>query len=181
MTITNEEDREFSLSGSLCTNYEIDGMDLSDLLREELGIENLFVFDGNDKPDEVNRITIDYNRHSQIKTGTPLNGRIEHVMWDYSEHIMIDRTTEKLTYIQDVGSDCRITREYQVKDGITDLLDSMDADSLFDYIEGRMFRQIWATGRLAGVCRRDIVFYKLLWSGRVSKSNQLRKVQEKKR
>lgn len=136
MTITNEEDREFSLSGSLCADYEIDGMDLSDLLREELGIENLFVFDGNDKPDEVNRITIDYNRHSQIKTGTPLNERIGHVMWDYSEHIMIDRTTEKLTYIQDVGSDCRVTREYQVKDGITDLLDSMDTDSFFDYNEG---------------------------------------------
>jgi len=59
MTITNEEDRDFSFRGSLCAEYEIDGTDLSDLLREELGIENLFVFDGNDKPDEVNRITID--------------------------------------------------------------------------------------------------------------------------
>ena len=136
MTITNEEDRKFSFSGSLCAGYEIDGVDLSDLLREEIGIENLFVFDGNDKPDEVKRITIDYKRHSRIKTSAPVNEALDHIIWDYSEHIVIDRETEKLTYIQNVGSDCKITREYQVKDGIVDFLDNMDADSLFDYTEG---------------------------------------------
>lgn len=48
MTITNEEGRTFEFAGPLCAKYEIDGMDLSDLLRDELGIENLFAFDGDD-------------------------------------------------------------------------------------------------------------------------------------
>jgi len=136
MIITNEEDRAFSFSGSLCADYEIDGVDLSDLLRKEVGIDNLFAFDGNDKPDEVNRIMIDYNQHSRIKSRAPVTETMVHVSWDYSEHIVIDRATEKLTYEQNVGSDCKITREYQVKDGIADLLDNLDAESLFDYIEG---------------------------------------------
>lgn len=136
MTITNEDGRTFEFAGSLCAQYEIDGMDLSDLLREELGIENLFAFDGNDKPDAVNRITIDYNRHKKIKLNAPLGENVEGVVWDYSERIEIDRALEKLTYRQNIGSDCIVTREYQVKGGIADLLDRFDADDLFSYTEG---------------------------------------------
>lgn len=136
MTITNEEDSTFDFSGSLCAQYEIDGMDLSDLLREELGIENLFAFDGNDQPDAVNRITIDYNRHTQIKLNASLGENLKGVLWDYSEHIEIDRESEKLIYTRKVGSDCVITREYHVNEGIADLLDNIDADLLFSYTEG---------------------------------------------
>jgi len=136
MTITNEDGRTFEFAGSLCAQYEIDGMDLSDLLREELGIKNLFAFDGNDKPDALNRITIDYNRHKKIKLNAPLGENVESVLWDYSERIEIDRALEKLTYRQNIGSDCIVTREYQVKGGIADLLDRFDADDLFSYTKG---------------------------------------------
>lgn len=47
MRIIEEDDRVFPLSGSLCVNYDINGMDLSDLLRKEIGIDNLFAFNGN--------------------------------------------------------------------------------------------------------------------------------------
>ncbi len=49
------EDGEGTYSGSLCNSLEVNGDDLSDLIRDILGIENLFVFDGNYKPDRIEK------------------------------------------------------------------------------------------------------------------------------
>ncbi len=51
MTITDTEGKPFKYTGSLSCNYNIDGFDLSDLIRDTLGLQDLFVFDGNFKPD----------------------------------------------------------------------------------------------------------------------------------
>lgn len=136
MTITNQDDEEFVFRGSLCADYEIDGTDLSELLRDELGIEHLFVFDGDEKPDIVNRIKVEYHHHTLIKTEMPISETADHAIWAYYEHLIIDRTTETMRHQQKIGSECVITREYYVKDGIADFLDNIDADSLFEYIEG---------------------------------------------
>ena len=53
-------------TGSLCTRIDYEGQDLSDLVRDVLGIEDLFVFDGRSKPDLINRITLDYLRTTII-------------------------------------------------------------------------------------------------------------------
>ncbi len=44
--ITSEDGSISHFSGSLCANYKIDGVDLSDLLRNSLGIESLWCFNG---------------------------------------------------------------------------------------------------------------------------------------
>ena len=48
--------RSYHFRGSLCVDFEIDGIDLSDLIRDEIGIKNLYIFDENNKPDKVNKI-----------------------------------------------------------------------------------------------------------------------------
>lgn len=60
----------------------------------------------------------------------------EYVTWDYTEQLIIDRESENIEHIQRIGSGCNITRKCQVEEGVSSLLDDLDADSLFENIEG---------------------------------------------
>lgn len=88
--IITGDDEERIYKGSLCSSFEVDGVDLSDLIRGTLGIENLFVFDGNYKPDRVEKITIHYHRVSKIKPKVPVKKTVEYVTWDYSEQLVLE-------------------------------------------------------------------------------------------
>lgn len=132
--IITAEDGEHTYSGSLCSSFEVDGVDLSDLIRDILGIENLFVFDGNYKPDRVEKITLHYYRVSKIKPKVPVSEAVEYVTWDYSEQLVLERKTETLEHIQRIGSGCIITRKYHVEEGISNLLDDLDTDNIFGNI-----------------------------------------------
>ncbi|MEG0355980.1 MAG: hypothetical protein RR621_10065 [Lachnospiraceae bacterium] len=136
MTITNAEGRTYLFSGSLCCDFEVDGIDLSDLIRDTLDMPDLFLFDGNDKSDSVNRIAIEYHRITKIKPKVPISDTLEYCTWDYTEQLVIDRASETLEHIQNIGTGCVISRKYYVKDGIANLLDDLDVDSLFENIIG---------------------------------------------
>jgi len=136
MTITNTEGKPYHFKGSLCCDFYVDGVDLSDLIRDTLDMLDLFVFDGNYKPDRVDKITIDYHRVTKIKPKVPISDTVEYCTWDYSEQLVIDRETETLEHTQRVGSGCIITRKYYVQEGVIDLLDDLDADCLFEHIVG---------------------------------------------
>lgn len=135
LIITNTEGQEFVFKGSLCADYEIDGIDLSEMLRDALGIESLFVFDGDDKPDRIERVSIDYHRVTKIKPKVPTAGTFDKVTWDYSEQLVIDRETETIEHIQRIGTGCIITRKYHVEEGVSNFFDDQDADSLFENIK----------------------------------------------
>ena len=66
MELTNMDSKTYKFRGSLCSHFEVDGIDLSDLLRESLGMSDLYAFDGNAKPDTVKRIEIYYHRITEI-------------------------------------------------------------------------------------------------------------------
>lgn len=136
MEIINTDGESYHFRGSLCADFEIDGIDLSDLIRDEIGIKNLYIFDGNNKPDKVNKITIEYNRVTKIKPKELISKSEEYVTWDYKESLTIDRKTETIEHIQNIGSGCIVSRKFQVQGGVEALLDDLDGDSLFEYIEG---------------------------------------------
>lgn len=136
MTITNTESKPYQFKGSLCCDFDVDGIDLSDLVRDTLDMPDLFVFDGNDKPDRVDKITINYHRVTKIKPKVPISDTVEYCTWDYSEQLVIDRETETLEHTQRVGSGCVISRKYYVQEGVVGLLDDLDADCLFEHIVG---------------------------------------------
>ncbi len=60
MELTNTEGVTYKFRGSLCADFNYEGTDLSDLIRDTVGMDDLYVFDGNCKPDVINRITLDY-------------------------------------------------------------------------------------------------------------------------
>ena len=136
MEIINTDGESYHFRGSLCADFEIDGIDLSNLIRDEIGIKNLYIFDGNNKPDKVNKITIEYNRVAKIKPKELISESQEYITWDYKESLTIDRKTETIEHIQNIGSGCIVSRKFQVQGGVEALLDDLDGDSLFEYIEG---------------------------------------------
>lgn len=136
MEITNVDGKVYKFSGSLCADFEVDGIDLSDLIRDTLGMNDLYVFDGNNKPDRVERITVDYHRITKIKPKQSLSETTEYVSWDYTEKLILDRESETLEHIQNIGSGCTVSRKMYVEGGVENLLDDIDAEELFGNIEG---------------------------------------------
>lgn len=51
MEITNTEGKVYKYRGSLIADFEAEGIDLSDMVRDALGMDDLYVFDGNNKSD----------------------------------------------------------------------------------------------------------------------------------
>ena len=66
MELTNTDGVVYKFRGSLCADFNYHGEDLSDIIRDNLGMDNLYVFDGNNKPDILTRIEIDYHRTTKI-------------------------------------------------------------------------------------------------------------------
>jgi len=73
---------------------------------------------------------------TKIKPKQPVSETVEYVTWDYSERLVLDRESETLEHIQNIGSGCVVSRKYYVQGGIEELLNDIDADDLFGEIEG---------------------------------------------
>ena len=137
MEITNTDGEVYKFKGSLCSEFEFDGTDLSDLIRDALGMNDLYVFDGNNKPDVITKITIDYHRVTKITPKhIPEGVTWDHVTWDYKELLIIDRKSETLEHVQQIGTGCKVTRKFEIEEGIDSLLENFDVESLFTHIEG---------------------------------------------
>ena len=134
MELTNTDGKIYKFRGSLCADFDYKGTDLSDLVRETVGIDDLFVFDGNNKPDIITKLILDYHRVTRIKPEEKPEGATwEFVTWDYTEHLIIDRETETLEHIQNIGTSCKISHKYEVEGGIESLLENFDAEDLFSH------------------------------------------------
>ena len=81
----------------------------------------------------MNKIFSDYQITNKPQESI---GEKEYVTWDYSEQLVIDRKTESIEHIQNIGSGCIISRKLKVQGGVEALLDDLDAESLFENIEG---------------------------------------------
>lgn len=62
MELTNTEGKTYKFRGPLCVDFEVDGMDLSDFIRDTLDIQDLYVFDGNNKPEHIQYIGTGCNK-----------------------------------------------------------------------------------------------------------------------
>lgn len=136
MNLLDKEGRNFTYSGSLCAKFKVDGIDLSDLVRDSLAMPYLYMFDGNDKPDPINRIEIFYHRITKIPQKKVKSEHPQDVIWDYTESLIINREDESIEHIQNIGTGCTVNRKYKVEGGISSLLDELDIAVLFTHIEG---------------------------------------------
>jgi len=131
LEITNLEGEKFKYMGSLCGTIEIFGKDLSELIRDEVEMPDLLLFDGNTQPDRIEQLKIEYWRHSVLKNKPHTEGASDQTIWDYSESLTIDRETEQIEYKRNIALECNITHTYHVGEGVADLLDRFEPEELF--------------------------------------------------
>ena len=137
LLIANTDGKVFQYKGSLCADLVVQDSDLSVLIRDALDMDDLYAFDGNNKPDVIKRITIDYHRVTKITPKhIPEGVTWDHVTWDYSERLIIDRKSNIIEHIQQVGTGCMITRKFEVEGGVESLLENYETDRLFSNVEG---------------------------------------------
>lgn len=126
MELTNTDDVTYQFKGSLCGLFDDEG-DLSDLVRDTLGMFDLFVFDGRNRINRINKISIDY--YEKIK-------ETEFTQSDYYEQLIIDRKSKTLEHIQNKEKCYQVSCKYAMDDGIEDLLEDFETDHFLETIEG---------------------------------------------
>lgn len=135
LILTNEEGENFRFVGSLIALGTLLD-DISQDIRDRLDMPFLYLFNGEDAQDKIDRITIEYSRVTKYDKPKDLsNADYEYITWDYSEKLTIDRETETIEYFRKIGSECDTTWRYHVGGGVEQLLDETDVD-IFDDIEG---------------------------------------------
>lgn len=140
MELTNTEGETFEFEGSVIDDS--DYRRLSNILRESIGMEDLFAFDGYEEPD-ITKIVVDYHRVKKVGQGERLAGwdyltweNPGELLWDNKEQLIIDRKTETLEHIRNIGTECKISRKFEVKGGIKSLFESFGEDDLFANVKG---------------------------------------------
>lgn len=135
LTLTNENGEDYRFVGSLISLGTLLD-DISQDMRKRLDMPFLYLFNGEDAQDKIDRITIEYGRVTKYDKPKDLSkADYEYITWDYSEKLTIDRETETIEYFRKIGSDCDTTWKYHVGGGVVQFLDETDAD-IFDDIEG---------------------------------------------
>ena len=131
MWIDDDEGKKAYFIGPLISEFEVDGYDLSQLVRDTLNDQSLLVFDGNNY-EKIKKITIDYRFTSVI---IPADDSID-IKWEYKDHLVIDRQTETIEDTLQLAEQCDVTRKYHVADGVSSFLDDFDIETLFtDFYE----------------------------------------------
>ena len=133
LRLTNEEGRCFKYTGPLIAGV-CDGTDeLSEMVRTALCRNDLFMFDGN--PDYVTRIELAYHRNSRFeakKVTSEIN--IKHAVWDYYEHLTIDRASDTIELVRDIGIGCKVNFTYYVQEGVASFLDGIELNAFSEII-----------------------------------------------
>ncbi len=135
LMLTNEAGKNYTFFGSLIPlGTPLD--DISQDMRKRLDMPFLYLFNGEDAQDMIDRITIEYSRVTKYEKPKELSDAdYEFITWDYKEKLTIDRQTETVEYFRRIGSECDTTWKYHVGGGVEQLLDEIDAD-MFEDIEG---------------------------------------------
>ena len=125
MQITDDEGKTACFIGPLICEFEVDGYDLSQLTRDTVDDQTLFVFDNNEF-ERIERITIDHEHKKKIVAA---DGQV--VTWNPTNHIVIDRKTDTIEYTYKIGTECDVTRKYHVAQGVSNFLDELEYQNLF--------------------------------------------------
>ncbi len=121
LTLENEDGEVFHFFGSVNALLLDDGTELSEQVRDQLNMQNLFALDGN-KWDQIDRIEISYSREKEKSSS-------------YTESLILDRKTETATYEKCKGFDYAVSKKFYIPNDLSIFLDAMDAEMLFKNCE----------------------------------------------
>lgn len=96
-------------------------------MREETGIEDLFVFDG--CPDRIEELEFRYHQKTTFRSA---GSGEKPVFLELNESLSIDRKAETLKHVHELSPECQVTNIYHISGGIPNLLDELEDLDLTD-------------------------------------------------
>lgn len=133
LTLTNTDNVKFKYYGELYIDVHCDNMSLSEIIRNNLHSDDMWVFDGN--PDKVVRVEINYQYKSledEELTELAKEGiHIDHA----TERLIVDRKLKSAEYIRENFLGNTIVNSYSSDTDIDCFLDDIDVD-MFSEIQG---------------------------------------------
>lgn len=115
LELTNSDGVTFEFSDSLVAKFDYQGIDLSDLVRQVLAMDDLFVFDGKAKEDPITKVEIDYYELT--------NNHLNENTINYTEQLVIDRENKLIKHQQNNLDNFQIIKEYNINKGIDNFFD----------------------------------------------------------
>lgn len=126
LELTDNDDITYKFQGPLNNDFK----DLSDSLREILGMESLYLFDGNFKADVINKITLDYTKIEKLTVQNGGKWKLSDIT--STEHLIIDRKNGTIEHTLDSGTGCKAFHKYEDAKCVQDLFDRFGNEILFD-------------------------------------------------
>lgn len=112
--LVNNDGVTFTFFSALNSKFDYLGIDLADLIRKILKMDDLILFDNKIKPDKIIKIVIDYFKYSDNNSNENTN---------YSEQLIIDRNTKSIEYQQNDLTNNHIISKYENISDIDNILD----------------------------------------------------------
>ncbi len=115
--LTNTDGQVFQFSGSLKNYFIIDGEDISDVIRDAIPIDDLLLFDGNNKPAKIQKLSIVYH-HIQSSNTQSITEEPE-LQHAYTEQLIVNNDDQSIEYTRDIDGkssiSCRYTLPSEIK------------------------------------------------------------------
>lgn len=135
--IENTEGKKYRFNGPLFENQHEDLAYLSFFIRTLLERMDLFVFDGQAKTDRIKKLTLDYNRVTEIPIDRFLfDQNFDRAIWDYKESIIINREENNIEHNKIIGEECKVYQIFEVEGLIGSIFDNFKEEDLFKKIKG---------------------------------------------
>lgn len=132
LVLIDESGTEVRYKGSLCDGYEFEGKNLSSVLREVVGMPNLFAFDDCGEEIVIERITLDYQRVRQCRNDPAFAQEFPFVTLETSERLLIDRSTDTIEISKTETDGVEIHHSYRFAYGVDVFLDRYGKDLFED-------------------------------------------------
>lgn len=126
LTLTSEDGTETRYEGSLCDGYEFEGKNLSKVLREAVGMTDLFAFDDRGEEMVIERIALDYHRVRQVKNDPVFAVEAPYVTIETTERLIISREAGTVELVRDATDGVELHQTYRYFGGVDHILDSFD-------------------------------------------------------
>lgn len=135
--IENTEGKKYRFNGPLFENQHEDLAYLSFFIRTLLERMDLFVFDGQAKTDRIKKLTLDYNRVTEIPIDRFLfDQNFDRAIWDYKESIIINREENTIEHNKIIGEECKVYQKFEVEGLIDSIFDNFKEENLFKEVKG---------------------------------------------
>ena len=133
LELTNNDGTICKFRGSLWDRFYYEDESLSDVVRETLGMDGLYVFDGKSNQNKIMRVMLEYQRMREN----------DHQKWSQeaeldlaSEQLLIDRATGTIEYSRNIRNKYKVYHKYEVKSAVKKLLNYFSSVDFFAYIAG---------------------------------------------